>query len=124
MDKDGFGFKLIHRSRQFYNSNFKESKLLAEIQADDKDWGVWLARANAFANKVGSCSYATMVKHGKKVSQSKAENLVKLKIFKNNANNSIVLHACNNQALKKPSFNKKVKGHISRIPNRVQGNRT
>ena len=66
VDMDGFRFKPVHTSRQFYNSNFKESKLLAEIQAHFKEWSVWLARANVFGNEVGSRSYATIVKHGKK----------------------------------------------------------
>ena len=44
--------KHIHRSRQFYNSNLNEKKLLAEIQAGYNDCGVWLPRANAFPNKL------------------------------------------------------------------------
>ena len=45
----------IYRSRQFYNSNLEESKLVPEIQDHYKDWSAWLARTNSF-KKVGSFS--------------------------------------------------------------------
>ena len=44
------------------------------MEANHDDWTLWLAKSNAFKNSVTASSYATVLKRGKKVVQTKVTN--------------------------------------------------
>ena len=70
---DGPTFRPIHRNRTFFNSSLSDTQR-QEMEANHDDWTLWLAKANAFKNSVTASSYAMVLKHGKKVVQTKVTN--------------------------------------------------
>ena len=108
---DGSTFRPIHRTRTLFNSSLSHTQR-QEMEANHDDWTLWLAKANALKNFVTAFSYATVLKRGKKVVQTKVTNTQANHRFGNKYGNFVIQKF--DQKIKDKRFIcKPKKGHIN-----------
>ena len=73
------------------------------MEANHDDWTLCLAKANAFKNSVTASSYATVLKRGKKVVQTKVTNTQANHRFGKKHGN-FVIHKFHQKLRTKPSL--------------------
>ena len=82
------------------------------MEANHDDWTLWLAKANTFKNFVTASSYATVLKRGKKVVQTKVTNIQVNHRFGNKYGN-VVIHKFHQKTKDKSFISKPKKGYIN-----------
>ena len=109
---DGQKIRPIHKTRVILNSSLSQNQV-QQLKANQVQWAFWLAKANAFKHSVSNLSYATILKRGKQVVQSRSKTgHINQKVTKN----------CHNSMIKTPRSENKdkwtykpKKGHITAV---------
>ena len=109
---DGPTIRPIHKTRVIVNSSLSQNQV-QELKANHVEWAFWLAKANAFKHSVSNLSYATILKRGKQVLQSRSKSgHINHKVTKN----------CHNFVIQRPDQENKgkwtykpKKGHITAL---------